>query len=154
MRLSRETHQKLESFFCQCFEDSKLKLPEIEIYARGGARLLTSVLSVDGLTLGRRIFIKPDLARRHGRRNLCVPKILLAHEIAHVLQYQKLGFFRFLYTYFKSYFRALKNKKRWNFISRGQAYLEIPHEVEARQISAEFIEWTIETKNGKGKTEN
>jgi uncharacterized protein DUF4157 len=65
----------------------------------------------------------------------CVDSIeglaLLAHEIAHCLQYRKHGTWRFRGRYLSSYF-----KNRLRGMSRREAYLNIPFEIEAREIEA------------------
>ena len=47
----------------------------------------------------------------------------------------------FFYTYLKGYWQALRAKEKWDFNSRMEAYLEIPHEVEARICAAKW--WRI-----------
>lgn len=140
MKLSRKLHFQLESFFREFFDNQSLRLPEIEIFANRGARLVTKAAGVHGITFRRFIFIKPDLICRDNRARFCISKELLAHEATHVLQYQKLGAARFLYRYFKSFFVNLRHKKRLDFNSRMQAYLEIPFEAEARMSGAKFVE--------------
>ena len=154
MKLSRKAHYLLERFFREHFNDAELKLPEIELYSNGGARLVTKILKIYGITFGRFIFIKPELISRNRDQLLCISRELLAHETTHVLQYQKLGAILFLYTYLKAYFRALRKKKKWDFSSRQDSYLEIPHEVEARMCGRKFIEWLEKTDNEKWNTES
>jgi hypothetical protein len=64
MKLSRETHRKFENFLREYFADESLVLPEIQIYCRRGSRVFTKILTVDGITFGRHIFIKPKYLRR------------------------------------------------------------------------------------------
>lgn len=149
MYLSRETHRQLEKFFREFYRDENLKLPEIEIYARRGSKLVIKLTSVLAITFGRFVFVKRDLLSRNAENALCISKELLAHETTHVLQYKKLGFFKFFYTYLKGYWKALKRKKKWDLIARTEAYLEIPHEIEARRCAAEFVEWSRREKNEK-----
>jgi hypothetical protein len=52
---------------------------------------------------------------------------LMRHELEHILQVQRLGFFRFYFLYLKYYFL-----NRFRGLRHHQAYLEIPFEVEAR----------------------
>jgi hypothetical protein len=141
MKLSRELHSQLEIFFREFFEDENLRLPEIEIFCNRGARFVTKLISVHGITFRRFIFIKPDLICRNPELKLCISRNLLAHEATHVMQYQKLGTLKFLYRYFKSYFLNLKRSKDRNFNSRMQAYLDIPFEREARAGGTDFVEW-------------
>ncbi|MGI8468017.1 MAG: eCIS core domain-containing protein [Pyrinomonadaceae bacterium] len=151
MKLSRKLHRQLESFFREFFDDRNLRLPEIEVYGNRGARLVTRILGVHGITFGRFIFIKPDLICRDDSKRFRISKELLAHEATHVLQYQKFGTLRFLYRYFKSFFVNLRCGKSWNFDSRTQAYLEIPFEGEARAGGAEFAE---KMQNAKCQMQN
>lgn len=64
---------------------------------------------VVALTLGRHVFVAADR----------IPVTTLAHELVHVEQYQRHGFFGFLWRYFR---QALKH-----------SYRDIPLEVEAYQ---------------------
>lgn len=154
MKLSRKLHRQMEDFFREFFDDENLQLPELEIYANRGADLVTKIISVHGITLGRFIFIRPDLVTRNGSSQLCISKNLLAHEATHVLQYQKLGMPRFLYRYLKSYFGNLRRKKIRNFEARMQAYWDIPFEEEARAGGKGFIDWLDKTQNVKCKVQN
>lgn len=152
MKLCRELQHQLESFFREFFGNRSLQLPEIEIFAKRGARFVTKVFGVQGITLGRFVFIKPDLIFRDKRARLCISKELLAHEATHVLQYQKLGTVKFLYLYFKSFFSGLRRRGNLNFDARMQAYLEIPFEAQARAGGTKFIKWNA--GNEKLKVEN
>jgi len=57
---------------------------------------------------------------------------LIAHEIAHCLQYKNHGVWSFRARYLSAYF-----KNRWRGMNHLKAYRNIPFEVEARQIEAE-----------------
>ena len=144
MRLSAKTHQQLETFFRLYFEDENLKLPEVEIYLRRGAKFVIKLIRVDGITIGRRVFINPDLAFYDENKRLCLSKNLLSHELTHVVQYNQLGFFGFLYKYIKDYFIILRQKKTWNSEARMESYWEIPHEIEARDAAKKFVIWLNE----------
>lgn len=141
MKLSQKTNQELQNFFREYFDDEKLKLPQIRIYAGRTAGFITKVLSIQGITIGRWVFIKPNQVKYDERHHLTISKNLLAHEVAHVVQYQRLGFFSFLYKYLKDYFSLLRRKKKWNALARMESYWEIPHEVEARHAAQEFEKW-------------
>jgi len=90
------------------------------------ARALTRLFQADAFTLGTRVFLSRIAAREiaaeteAGRR-------LLRHELAHVSQFAREGFARFLWRYAASYARG-----RRRGLSHGAAYLEIPYEREAR----------------------
>jgi hypothetical protein len=144
MKLSRKSHQKLELFFREYYKDADLKLPDVELFVKRGAGFITELFKIYGITFGQFIFIRKDFLYRNGDNELCIQKGLLAHELAHVLQYRKLGWFRFFYTYLKGYWTALKQKERWDLAARNQAYAEIPHEVEARDCAEKFLEWMSE----------
>lgn len=146
MKLTPEAHKLAQDYFRFFFEDEEIELPELQIYTRRGAKIVTKILSVHGITIGRHIFIKPDLTCRDSEARLCLSKNLLIHEATHTLQYRKLGFFGFLYRYFKSYFVILNAKKKWDIYSRMDAYLEIPYEIEARKTAAEFADWYYSRK--------
>ena len=141
MRLSQKTQQQLETFFRLYFDDENLKLPQVEIYARRGARLVTKIIGVDGITVGRHIFIDSKLAQYDDKKRLCISQNLLSHEVAHVIQYQQSGFFSFLFKYLKDYFVILRRKERWDTHARLESYWEIPHEIEARDAAREFEKW-------------
>jgi hypothetical protein len=143
MKLSPATHQTYEIFFRQFFADDSLRLPASRVYAKRGASLVTRLLRVDGITLGRYIFIKPCLAEYISPDALKISRNLLAHELTHVVQYQKLGFFGFLSGYVREYFQGLRRRKRYSLKARREAYWEISHEIEARQAAAEFIAWSV-----------
>lgn len=147
MRLSRQSHQRLESFFREFYSDESLRLPEIELYIRRGAGIAAKLTGVFGITFGRFIFIKPDLIHRPETDKSFISKKLMAHEATHVLQYARLGWLGFFYTYLKAYWIELKKKKKWDFNSRMEAYLEIPHEVEARICADKFVEWCEKLKS-------
>ena len=141
MYLAKDAHEKFEEFYRDFFDERNHTLPKIKIYARRGAGLITKVLNINGITIGRRILIRPQLITSSDDALLRAPKALIAHELAHVLQYQRLGFVKFLYTYLEGYWQALKKKEKWDAGARLEAYLEIPHEVEARQFAADFLVW-------------
>jgi hypothetical protein len=141
MYLAKSSHEKFEEFYRDFFDERDHSLPKIKIYARRGASLITKILNINGITLGRSIFIRPQLITNSDDALLRAPKALIAHELTYVLQYQRLGFFKFFYTYLKGYWQALKKKEKWDANARMEAYLEIPHEVEARQFAADFLVW-------------
>ena len=81
---------------------------------------------VDGMTFGRLILLRRD-DDHSGLR------VLLAHELVHVEQYDELGTARFLWRYVREYVRNL-----WRLRNHRQAYLAISLEAEAR---AEAARW-------------
>ncbi len=151
MKLARESHSKFEKFFREIFEDGQFQMPEIYIYAGRFSRILTFVLKIHGITIGRNIFITPKFVSLGENDLLKLHVELAAHEITHVLQYRRLGFIKFFYKYFRDFARNLRREGSLNAASRRQAYLEIPFEIEARETAARFVEWNGEKwkmKNG------
>jgi hypothetical protein len=73
------------------------------------------------------IYIMPGAYRVDSIEGLA----LIAHEIAHCCQYRKYGTWRFRARYLTAYF-----KNRLRGMSRRDAYLNIPFEIEAREIEA------------------
>lgn len=61
------------------------------------------------------------------RKNCAYPERLLAHELAHVRQFARLGWVRFMSQYLGSYFAS-----RFKGKSHRDAYLNIPLEIDAR----------------------
>lgn len=141
MKLAESSHRKLEAFFREYLNDEKFHLPQTYFYIGKLTNILTAVISVHGITFGRRIFITPRLLSFDRNNLLKLPDDLVAHEITHVLQYRREGSIRFFYKYLTSFLRNLRKRGKWDAVSRQNAYLEIPFEVEARQVAAEFVEW-------------
>ena len=79
-----------------------------------------------GMTLGRLILLRRD-DDRTGRRTL------LAHELVHVEQYDRLGVTRFLWRYLRAYGSNLRRLR-----SHRRAYEAIPFEAEARAAAARW----------------
>ena len=148
MKLADESRKMFEMFFRQYFSDEQFRLPQTYFYAGGFSRLITKTLKIHGITIGKNIFIKPSLLSID-TEFAKINTELAAHEIAHVLQYRREGFIKFLYKYLRSYRRNLKDKQNWNDFSRHEAYLEIPYEIEAREIAAQFVDWKKEFDRSK-----
>lgn len=143
MKLADTSHRKLEEFFREYLGDEHFRLPVIYFYVGGFTKILTKVVGVHGITFGRRIFIKPQIVSLNRNNLRRLPEDLAAHEITHVLQYQRTGFVGFFYRYLSDYWKNLRKKKKWDGDSRHQAYLDIPFEIEARRVAAQFVEWRI-----------
>jgi hypothetical protein len=141
MKLAESSHRKLEAFFREYLNDETFHLPQIYFYVGWFTNLLTALISVHGITFGRRIFITSGLLSFNQNNLLKLPENLAAHEITHVLQYRREGFIKFFYKYLTSFWRNLQKRKKWDAVSRQNAYLEIPFEIEARRVAAKFVEW-------------
>jgi hypothetical protein len=151
MKLAESSHRKLEAFFREYLNDETFHLPQIYFYVGWFTNLLTALISVHGITFGRRIFITSGLLSFNQNNLLKLPEDLAAHEITHVLQYRREGFIKFFYKYLTSFWRNLQKRKKWDAVSRQNAYLEIPFEIEARRVAAKFVEWnTNERIKDKG----
>jgi hypothetical protein len=144
MKLADTSRQRLELFFREYLDDENFRLPVIYFYCGKFTKFFTNLISVHGITFGRRIFISPKIISLNRNNFPRLPEDLAAHEVTHALQYRREGFFKFFYKYLRDYWRNLKKKEKWDLISRQQAYLEIPFEMEARATAESFIKW-----NGK-----
>lgn len=80
-----------------------------------------------GITLGHKIYITSRLFDEDGS----LPLSLVIHEVAHVAQYLRDGRVGFLARYLKDYARGLARG-----LDDRDAYLAIPHEIEARATEA------------------
>lgn len=145
MLLSVDSRKKFEDFLRENSAEVVV-VPKVKIYSGKIAGFLTKTLKTDGITFGRRVFVRPNFVWRDENSRLCCSIYLLPHEMAHVLQYQKYGRLKFLYFYLRDFWRALRTKKKWDFQARHEAYLEIPFEVEARKFSEDYLSWRANFK--------
>lgn len=102
---------RLEEFFGE-------DLAPVRLHSGRAVAMALATVRVHGIVFGRRIFLSADAAQ------LCAgdderTEGFLAHEICHVLQYRRMGFWRFLAAYVAGYGR------------HGFSYARIPFEVEA-----------------------
>lgn len=141
MKLAEGSRRRIEAFFREALDDENFRLPAIYFHGGKFSALLTGALKIHGITIGKNIFVVPKLVFRTSDDFNRIGAELAAHEIAHVVQYEREGFVKFLYKYFRSYRQNLRAKKISDAASRHEAYLEIPYEIEARALAAEFVEW-------------
>ncbi len=141
MKLSEKSRRKIEEFFRECYKDDDFNLPEIKFYGGKITRFFTTKLKIEGITIGKRIFISPEQFWRNESKLIRLGEEITIHEIAHVLQYWREGFFGFLYKYLRDYRRNLRKLKKWDSFSRRMAYFEIPFEIEARETEKKYREW-------------
>lgn len=146
MKLSEKSRKKIEEFFRDYLRDETFRLPEIHFYGGRFAHYLTARLKIEGITIGRRIYIFPENFWFSESRKLRLDEELVVHEIAHVLQYRREGFFKFLWLYQKSYYANLRKKKSRDALAKSEAYWEIPFEIEARQAASKFAAWSKKRK--------
>jgi hypothetical protein len=138
MRLSSEAHLELEEFLRAQLGRPDLELPPISIYVGRFARLLMRTIGMGAITFGRRVFVAPSLVGRDAEGRLTIPGWLLAHEAAHVLQYEERGYARFFRDYLRGYWRALRAGGGWNAAARTAAYLAIAEECAAREVERAY----------------
>ena len=141
MKLAASSHQKIEEFYREFLSDESFQLPRIYFYSGKFTHFFTTLITVNGITLGRRVYIFPTFLARNQNNQLKLPETLVVHEIAHVLQYEQEGFIRFFYKYTRDFWRNLRRKEKWNSRARQQAYLEIPFEIEARKAAENYLVW-------------
>lgn len=141
MKLSHKSHLKIESFFRDYLQDEKFILPKIEFYGGRFTHFLTSILKIEGITIGKRIFIFPNHFWRSRTSKLRLGESLAVHEITHVLQYRRDGIFKFLFKYFQNYWRNLRKLKKWDKFAMQMAYFEIEYEREAREAERKYSIW-------------
>jgi hypothetical protein len=141
MKLARESHQRLEKFFREYFDDPQLRLPPIYLHRGRIARLITKQLRVGAITIGSHILLAPDrVVEADG--NLTTRGWLVAHEATHVLQYEREGYVRFFFRYFYGYWRALSAGGKWNREARLKAYLAIEAERIAHEVERAYQAWS------------
>jgi hypothetical protein len=141
MKLARGSHQRLENFFREYFNDPELKLPPIYLHRGFIARLITKQLRIGAITIGRHILLSPTRVVQ-ADKGLSTKGWLIAHEATHVLQYEREGYLRFLFRYFYNYWRALRAGGGWNQEARMNAYLAIEAEREAREVEEAYQVWS------------
>ncbi len=146
MKLAEKSHRKIEEFFREYLADERFCLPQICFYSGSFTRILTSLLDIGGITIGKRIYISPDKFRISEKQLLRINEELVVHEITHVLQYRREGFGRFLWLYLRSYITNLKKKSKYDLQARAEAYFDIPYEIEARKIASKFVIWSKKRK--------
>ncbi len=146
MKLDEKSHKKIEEFFRDLFQEENFKLPEIYFYGGKFTHYLTTALKIEGITIGKRVYILPRNFWLSENQKLRLDEELVVHEITHVLQYRREGFFKFLRLYLKNYWSNLRKKKKWDVSARREAYFEISFEIEARQTASKFLIWSKSRK--------
>jgi Domain of unknown function (DUF4157) len=131
----------MEEFLRERFRLETLKLPSVSVYRGRVARWLTVTFRIGAITFGRRIFVAPKLVTLDEAGKLKIPGWLIAHEATHVWQYESAGFARFLFSYLRGYWRALRAQQKWGREARQAAYLAIREECEARESETAYAVW-------------
>jgi tRNA-dihydrouridine synthase len=140
MKLSATTHDELQQFFRQHLSDAELRLPPITVHAGLLAKLLLKANGMGAITFGRHVFVRPALVKKDEEGRASIPGWLLAHEAAHVLQYEQRGYLRFFRDYLGGYLRGLLKGKRWSAQGHRAAYMSIAEELSAHQAEHAYRE--------------
>ena len=143
MRLAEESHARLEQFFRWFAHDETLRIPAVSIHAGCLSHGLTKVLRIGAITIGGHIFVSHDFLERDTRGQLTIQGRLLAHEAAHVRQFQQAGFLPFLSDYLREYLTFLFRIRKFNAQARRVAYKRITRERESRAVEFAYLEWRI-----------
>jgi len=70
-----------------------------------------------------------------------MPGWLLAHEAAHVRQFQRAGLLSFSFNYAREYLTFLARGQKFDARARMEAYEQITREREARAVEAAYLDW-------------
>lgn len=85
---------------------------------------------IQGITVGRMVFVHPDLMRGDSSRLAR----LVIHELVHVRQYAEQGYLPFTVRYLRDFGRGLFIGK-----SSREAYLDVRAEREAREVTRRIV---------------
>jgi hypothetical protein len=149
MRLAAESQQLIETFLRERFHLSTLKLPSIFLYHGRVAAWLTRTFKIGAITFGRHVFVAPKMVTRDESGRLKIPGWLVAHEATHVWQYERAGFFGFLFSYLRGYWRALRAQQVWGGAAHMAAYLAIEEECDARESEAAYDAWVARGEDAR-----
>lgn len=103
-------------------------LAAVRLHRGRGGRLVARLLGASGVTFGRRLFFSAAGARTLDGRGASAAR-LAAHEVVHVLQYRRHGFFGMLARYLADYLRGRRAR-----LGHHRAYRAIGFEREAREV--------------------
>ncbi|HLL16424.1 MAG TPA: DUF4157 domain-containing protein [Pyrinomonadaceae bacterium] len=143
MRLAEESRARLERFFRSYEGDESLRLPLVFVHAGFWSDALLRALRVAAITIGRHIFVSRRIVERDARGQLTMPGWLLAHEAAHVRQFQRAGFIKFVCNYAREYLTLLARGGKFDASARMEAYEQITREREAREVEAAYLKWRV-----------
>jgi len=146
MILSPSARAELEEFFREFRGEEDFRLPPVRLHAGRAVAWLTRRARIDAITLGRRVLVAPHHLRGFGGAR-SVSGVLLAHEIAHLLQAESAGLLPFLFAYLREYFGGMWRAAKWDSAAHWRAYSEISFEREARAVERAYEAWR--TRRGK-----
>jgi hypothetical protein len=138
LKLSARSHEHLENFLREFYQDPTLRLPAVYFHTGALVRLVTRAINVSAITFGQHVLISPELVEADSRGRQRVPGWLVAHEAVHVLQYKREGYVRFLVHYLCGYWRALRESGKWDRAGRMRAYLSIAEERAAQEVERAY----------------
>lgn len=141
MRLSKESHNKLEKFFRDYHKDEGFVLPQTKYFSGWVIGVFTKLFGIYAISFGRVVLLAPHTIRKNEKGLLRVWGWLIAHECCHVLQYEREGFVGFLVSYLKEYSIGLRANGKLNINSHVKAYTEMKQEREAVEVEKAYIEW-------------
>ena len=150
MRLAEESRARLEQFFRWYVGDEQLRLPPMFIHAGFLSHQLTRALRSAAFTIGRHVFVSQVYLERDEGGRLLIRGWLLAHEAAHVWQFQREGLLPFLYNYLREYVTFLFRNGKLNAAARRVAYEQITREQDAREVEAAYLEWRLNVTRSPG----
>ena len=144
MKLAAESHARIEAFHRGHSKDTRLRLPAVYIYDGSFSRWITKKFDLNAITFGRHVFLDPDLIEDAGVKR--APGWLIAHETAHVLQYERAGFIGFLIKFLWDFLRAWR-KLGWKMDEKTRlcAYHSMRVEQEALAVEHAFRQWKDES---------
>jgi hypothetical protein len=141
MRLAEESQARLERFFRSYEGDERLRLPAVFVHAGFWSDVVTRLLRIAAITIGRHVLVSRKVVERNASGRVTMPGWLLAHEAAHVRQFQKAGFVPFVYDYAREYVAFLVRGGKFDARARLRAYEQIAQEREAREVEAAYLRW-------------
>jgi Domain of unknown function (DUF4157) len=142
MKLTAAGQAHMERFFRYYLRDARLRLPVVLIHANQWTRTLTKPFRFGAITFGRHVFVGTNLVARDGDGRMRVPGWLLAHELMHVIQYERAGMRRFLSAYLREYAQAMRRGRKLNATGHWLAYRAITQETEAYAAEAAYRQWS------------
>lgn len=141
MKLSKESHNLLETFFREYLKDEKFILLPVTFYSGSIIGFFAKLFSFYAITFGQKVFLAPHTIRKDSKGRLIVSGWLIAHECCHVMQYKREGFLRFLFLYVKEYLTRLKNNGKIKSDSHINAYMQMIQELEAVEVENAYLIW-------------
>jgi hypothetical protein len=138
MRLTSNSHQSLQNFFRLHFGQRDLVLPLIEWDVSVKARLVVRSSGVTAMTLGTRVLLEPKALHIDSDGRYRILSRLAAHEATHVLQYQRMGWGRFLWRYLSDYAGHMQQAAKWDAVAHFRSYEAIRAEREAQAIEEAY----------------